>query len=88
MLRVTLLKSSTSKSVPCCNADKISGFFGYYLLESQQNATEIAAKLLEKGLATVPFINPKNGPNGIWVAFCSISEEKLPKAVKILFSVE
>ncbi len=63
-----------------------SGFFGYYLIKSQQPATEISSNLLEKGLGTVPFVNTSNGLNGIRVAFCSISEENIPKAFEILYS--
>jgi aspartate/methionine/tyrosine aminotransferase len=63
-----------------------SGFFSYYLIKSQQTATEISSKLLEQGLGTVPFVNASNGLNGIRVAFCSISEENIPRAFEILYS--
>lgn len=63
-----------------------SGFFGYYLIKSQQSAIEISTNLLKKGLGTVPFVNTSNDLNGIRVAFCSISEENIPKAFDILYS--
>ncbi len=65
-----------------------SGFFSYFLLKTQQTATEISTKLLEKGLGTIPFVNEKNGLNGIRVAFCSISTEKINEALDILYSVD
>ncbi|MBY9001282.1 MAG: aminotransferase class I/II-fold pyridoxal phosphate-dependent enzyme [Candidatus Heimdallarchaeota archaeon] len=64
-----------------------SGFFGYFLIKGKQPASEISHKLLEKGLGTVPFENTKNGLNGVRVAFCSISESNIEKAVNILYSV-
>ena len=65
-----------------------SGFFSYFLLKTQQSAAEIAHKLLELGLGTVPFVNEKNGLNGIRVAFCSISTDKITKAMDILYSIK
>ena len=64
-----------------------SGFFGYFQIKSKQQASEISHKLLEKGLGTVPFENAKNGLNGVRVAFCSISEKNIEKAVNILYSL-
>ncbi|MHA1591452.1 MAG: aminotransferase class I/II-fold pyridoxal phosphate-dependent enzyme, partial [Candidatus Heimdallarchaeaceae archaeon] len=64
-----------------------SGFFGYFQIKSKQQASEISHKLLEKGLGTVPFENKKNGLNGVRVAFCSISEKNIEKAVDILYSI-
>ncbi|MCE7741104.1 MAG: aminotransferase class I/II-fold pyridoxal phosphate-dependent enzyme [Candidatus Heimdallarchaeota archaeon] len=65
-----------------------SGFFSYFLLKTQQTATEISSKLLEQGLGTVPFVNQNNGLNGIRVAFCSINTEKITKALDILYSIK
>ncbi len=64
-----------------------SGFFSYFLIKTQQTATEISTKLLEKGLGTVPFVNENNDLNGIRVAFCSISSDKITKALDILYSI-
>ena len=63
-----------------------SGFFSYYLVKSELKADEISTKLLERGLGTVPFVNINNGLNGVRVAFCSISEEKIEQAIDILYS--
>ncbi len=64
-----------------------SGFFGYFQIKGKRLASEISHKLLEKGLGTVPFENTKNGLNGVRVAFCSISEKNIEKAVDILYSI-
>lgn len=63
-----------------------SGFFSYYLVKNQHSASEISTKLMEKGLGTVPFVNEKNSLNGVRVAFCSISEQKMEQAINILYS--
>ncbi len=65
-----------------------SGFFSYYLIKNQQSASEISAKLMEKGLGTVPFVNVKNGLNGVRVAFCSISEQRMEQAINMLYSID
>ncbi len=63
-----------------------SGFFSYYLIKTHQSAVEIGSKLLERGLGTVPFVNNENGLNGIRVAYCSIADEDISKAIDILYS--
>ena len=63
-----------------------SGYFSYYLLKGEQSANDIAVKLLDKGLGTVPFINKNNNVNGIRLAFCSIKNDSLQKAIEILYS--
>ncbi len=63
-----------------------SGFFSYYIIKSQQSAIDISTKLMENGLGTVPFVNTSNGLNGIRVAFCSIKEERIERAVDLLYS--
>ncbi len=63
-----------------------SGFFSYYLIKTHQSAVEIGSKLLERGLGIVPFVNNENGLNGIRVAYCSIADEDIPKAIDILYS--
>jgi aspartate/methionine/tyrosine aminotransferase len=64
-----------------------SGFFSYYLIKTQQSANEIASKLMERGLGIVPFINKENGLNGIRVAYCSIADYDITRAMDILYSI-
>lgn len=80
-----LISEKTSSILQPANFN--SGFFGYFLIKSQQKASEISKKLLDKGLGTVPFENQENGLNGVRVAFCSISNENIKKAVDIIYSV-
>lgn len=63
-----------------------SGYFSYYTLKGEQSAKDIATKLLEKGLGTVPFVNERNNINGIRLAFCSIKEDKLETTFEKLYS--
>ncbi|MHA1685638.1 MAG: aminotransferase class I/II-fold pyridoxal phosphate-dependent enzyme [Candidatus Heimdallarchaeaceae archaeon] len=65
-----------------------SGFFAYFLVEPHYSAVKISYELLERGLGTVPFVNDHTHLNGIRVAFCSVSETKIPKAMDILYSIK
>ncbi|MEE9410042.1 MAG: aminotransferase class I/II-fold pyridoxal phosphate-dependent enzyme [Candidatus Heimdallarchaeota archaeon] len=64
-----------------------SGFFSFFMIESDKTAEEISFQLLDKGLGTVPFYNESNGMNGVRVAFCSIPDDRLSEAVDILYSI-
>ena len=65
-----------------------SGFFSFFTIENHQTANEIAKILLNRGLGTVPFYNRSNDLNGIRLAFCSIADENINKALDILYRVK
>ena len=65
-----------------------SGFFSFFTIENHQTANEIAKILLNRGLGTVPFYNESNDLNGIRLAFCSIADEDIERAISILYSIE
>jgi len=86
MLVKEYIENAESKKLYPVNFN--SGFFSYFLIKTQQSASEIAQQLLDLGLGTVPFVNEKNGLNGIRVAFCSISTEKITDAMDIIYSLD
>ena len=64
-----------------------SGFFSFFTIENHQTANEVSQNLLERGLGTVPFYNESNDLNGIRLAFCSIADEDIERAIEILYSI-
>ena len=76
------LKKYQSDKITPVNSN--AGFFGFFILHGL-NAPEMGDKLMKKGLGTVPFYNERTGLNGIRVAFCSVSKERIPEMVKTIY---